>query len=415
MRETYNLEFKQTMTNSFLKTVVAFANYDGGKIIFGLDDEANIIGIENPTKFAIDLENKINDSINPQVSYEIEIDQNYLVILNVESGDDKPYFYKSKSYKRNDSATVEVDNQELKRLILEGKNISYDQVPSTYKDYKFSYLEGKLQEQLGIDKLNNDILKTLELIDKNNELTNAGDIFSDRNSRNMIDIVRFGDDINTILSRFTYKDMSILKAFDLALDKYKEYYNIEKIDGMYRRKIELIPEPAFREAIANALVHRDWMIHSFIQISLTEEGIRIISPGSLTQGISEEEYINGNLSLMRNPIIANIFFRLDIIEAFGTGIRRIKKAYEDEVVKPEFKVYQNSIEVFLPVIEKSLDLSIDENKVIEALINKKLSSSQLGEITGFKKNKLIDLLNSLIEKSVVVREGKNRGTKYKLR
>ena len=415
MRETYNLEFKQTMTNSFLKTVVAFANYDGGKIIFGLDDKGKIIGIKDPTKFAIDLENKINDSINPQVSYEIEIDQNNLVILNVESGDNKPYFYKSKSYKRNDSATVEVDHQELKRLILEGKNISYDQLESTNNDYKFSYLEEKLQEQLGIDKLNNDILKTLELIDKNNELTNAGDIFADRNSRNMIDIVRFGDDINTILSRFTYKDMSILKAFDLALDKYKEYYNIEKIDGMYRRKIELIPEPAFREAIANALVHRDWMIQSFIQISLTEEGIRIISPGSLTQGISKEEYINGNLSLMRNPIIANIFFRLDIIEAFGTGIRRIKKAYEDEVVKPEFKVYQNSIEVFLPVIEKSLDLSIDENKVIEALINKKLSSSQLGEITGFKKNKLIDLLNSLIDKSVVVREGKNRGTKYKLR
>lgn len=415
MRETYNLEFKQTMTNSFLKTVVAFANYDGGKIIFGLDDKSNIIGIENPTKFAIDLENKINDSISPQVAYEIEIDQNNLVILNVDSGDDKPYFYKSKSYKRNDSATVEVDPQELKRLILEGKNISYDQIQSTNNDYKFSYLEGKLQEKLGIDKLNNDILKTLELIDKNNELTNAGDIFADNNLRNMIDIVRFGDDINTILSRFTYKDMSILKAFDLALDKYKEYYNIEKIDGMYRRKIELIPEAAFREAIANALVHRDWMIQSFIQISLTEEGIRIISPGSLTQGISEEEYINGNLSLMRNPIIANIFFRLDIIEAFGTGIRRIKKAYEDEVVKPEFKVYQNSIEVFLPVIEKSLDLSIDENKVIKALINKKLSSSQLGEITGFKKNKLIDLLNSLIDKSVVIREGKNRGTKYKLR
>lgn len=415
MRETHNLEFKQTMTNSFLKTVVAFANYDGGKIIFGLDDKGKIIGIKDPTKFAIDLENKINDSINPQVSYEIEIDQNNLVILNVESGDNKPYFYKSKSYKRNDSATVEVDHQELKRLILEGKNISYDQVPSTYKDYNFSYLEGKLQEQLGIDKLNKDILKTLELIDKNNELTNAGDIFADRNSRNMIDIVRFGDDINTILSRFTYKDMSILKAFDRALDKYKEYYNIEKIDGMYRRKIELIPEPAFRESIANALVHRDWMIQSFIQISLTEEGIRIISPGSLTQGISEEEYINGNLSLMRNPIIANIFFRLDIIEAFGTGIRRIKKAYEDEIVKPEFKVYQNSIEVFLPVIEKSLNLSMDENKVIKALINKKLSSSQLGEITGFKKNKLIDLLNSLIDKSVVIREGKNRGTKYKLR
>ena len=207
MRETYNLEFKQTMTNSFLKTVVAFANYDGGKIIFGLDDKANIIGIEEPTKFAIDLENKINDSISPQVDYEIEIDQNNLVILNVDNGDDKPYFYKSKSYKRNDSATVEVDPQELKRLILEGKNISYDQVPSINKDYKFSYLEEKLQEKLGIDKLNNDILKTLELIDKNNELTNAGDIFADSNLRNMIDIVRFGDDINTILSRFTYKNI----------------------------------------------------------------------------------------------------------------------------------------------------------------------------------------------------------------
>ena len=110
MRETRILEFKETITNTFLKTVSAFSNYDGGTIYFGIDDEGNIKGLPDVKQACLDIENKINDSISPQPNYMLEIQNNNRTIkLTVQSGLQKPYLYKSKAYKRNDTATIEVD------------------------------------------------------------------------------------------------------------------------------------------------------------------------------------------------------------------------------------------------------------------------------------------------------------------
>lgn len=130
MRETYNLEFKEKISNSFLKTVVAYSNYTGGKILFGVNDNGEEVGIDRPIDAMLDIENMINDSIKPQVTYSLDFLDKSIIELLVYPGDEKPYFYKSKSYKRNDSATIEIDNNELKRLILEGNNKSYDQITS---------------------------------------------------------------------------------------------------------------------------------------------------------------------------------------------------------------------------------------------------------------------------------------------
>lgn len=416
MRETRNLEFKERISDSFLKTVVAFANYDGGEILFGVDDNGNYVGLKDLKEDAITIENKINDSISPQIDFEIEVDcKKKIINLKVMPGLEKPYFYKSKSYKRNDSSTVEVDSLELKRLIVEGQNKSYDSLSSKESDYNFAYLEEKFKEIVGIEKINKDILKTLELIDKDSILTNAGYLFADRNEANLIDIVRFGENQNTILSRMQIKGVSILEAFDTSIEKYREYYQFEKIEGSYREKVNLVPEKAFREAIANALVHRDWMANSYIQVSMEKDYITIVSPGGLPSGISEEEYLKGQISVMRNPIIGNIFFRLDIIESFGTGIRRIREAYKDSMKNPSFKIFDNSIEVKLPVLSGVENLNYDEQKIYKVLEAGSLSSSAIADDTGFGKNKVLNLLNDMMDEGYVIKTGRGRGTRYSLK
>ena len=124
MRETRIIEFKETITNTFLKTVSAFSNYNGGEIYFGIDDNGNVKGIADVKQSCLDIENKINDSISPQPDYTLEIQNDSTIKLTVKSGIHKPYLYKSKAYKRNDTATIEVDTLEFSRLILKGKNVS---------------------------------------------------------------------------------------------------------------------------------------------------------------------------------------------------------------------------------------------------------------------------------------------------
>lgn len=416
MRETYNLEFKKKVTDTFLKTVTAFANYDGGKIIFGISDNGEILGLENPYESALAIENKINDTISPKVSYSIEINEKTKVLeLIIYPGEQLPYFYRSKTYKRNDSSTLEVDSNEIKRLILKGKNLSYDKLNSNNTNLQFDYLENKLREITGIDKIDKDVLKTLELMNKDEIYTNAGSLLADKNEYNIIDIVRFGEDEDTILSRYQVKNISILESYDFTVDKYREYYQFETIRGAYREKTEIIPENALREAVANALVHRDWIRKSYIQISMHKDKIVIISPGALPTNLSEREYLESEISILRNPIIANVFFRLDIIESFGTEIRRIKNSYRHSKKKPIFKVFENSVEITLPVISDLEELSDDQNALYSAIKNNELPSSELSERTGFGKNKVLEIIESLINLGYVQKIGRGRGTKYRAR
>ena len=164
MKETKKLEFKSDITNTFLKTVSAFANYEGGEIKFGVADNGAVIGLKNPVQSCLDIENKINDTIRPQPQYELVVQESdKTVTLIVEAGRNKPYTYKSKAYRRNDTATIEVDELELTRLILQGKNINYEELPADNQELSFKILEKRAKQEIGIKSLNKDILKTLNL------------------------------------------------------------------------------------------------------------------------------------------------------------------------------------------------------------------------------------------------------------
>ena len=135
MNESHTLEFKETVSNTFLKTVSAFAHYDGGQIIFGIRDDGTTAGLEDLTQARIDIENRINDSIDPIPDYYLAPDtENRTLTLTVKPGTHKPYFYRAKAYRRSDTATVEMDRLELRRLILEGSNMNYEELTSPKQD-----------------------------------------------------------------------------------------------------------------------------------------------------------------------------------------------------------------------------------------------------------------------------------------
>ena len=417
MRETRTLEFKETITNTFLKTVSAFSNYDGGTIFFGVDDDGNIKGLPDVKQACLDIENKINDSITPQPDYTLEVQNNDQTIkLTVKSGLQKPYLYKSKAYKRNDTATIEVDTLEFSRLVLDGKNIRFEELPCKDQELSFEILHRKLKETVRIENFDKDTLKTLNLYDDVNGFNNAAGLLADKNHFPGIDIVKFGENISIIQKRSTFENISVLEVYEKAIDVFRDYYQYEVIQGADRKKMEKVPEAAFREAIANALIHRVWDVDSQIRVSMFDDRIEIVSPGGLPSGITEEEYLSGKLSVLRNRNLANVFYRLGFVEIFGTGITRIKQLYAESLIKPDFEVSENAIEIVLPIFEKNADLTEDEIVIYKLLSKTMLKPiSEVAPYVPFGKSKTIKLLKEMCQKGVIAVEGKGKGTKYIIR
>ena len=417
MRENKRLEYKENMeSGTFLKTISAYANYGGGKIIFGIADDGTVKGISKPEEACLNLENKINDSIKPVPEYSIEIGEDSTIILSVCEGPYKPYLYKGKAYKRYDSATIEVDRLEYGRLILEGQNQSYEELPSSMQELTFDRLEEELKESLGITSLNEDILKTLELYSEKRGFNNAAALLADRNQFPGIDMIRFGSSIDEIMDRATFEHMSVLAQLSSCIEMFQTYYQYEKIEGVERKQIDKIPEKAFREAIANALVHRAWDVRASIKISMFEDRIEISSPGGLPAGIGREEYLNGQISVLRNPILGNVFFRLKYIEKFGTGIMRINRSYSNALEKPSYQIFENSIQVVLPVIASDEKLSEKDKKILDIIRDKgTVSRSEIEKLAGIVKDSTIRSLNLLLKKHIIEKTGAGRGVKYHIR
>ena len=238
MKENKSLEIKEDISATFLKTVSAYANYVKGMIMFGIADNGTVVGMQDPLDACLRIENMINDNIDPHPDFTIEIDEKTKVVkLTVEEGDNKPYLYKGKAYKRNDSSTIAVDRFEFGRLVLLGSNISYDSTPSKSKELTFNYLAEKLKTVLNVEDINLDVMKTLALYSDKNGYSIAGELFADKNSFKGIDIAKFGEDINIINERIDLSNSSILKQFDEAVSIYKRYYQYEIIDSAYRKRL----------------------------------------------------------------------------------------------------------------------------------------------------------------------------------
>lgn len=216
--------------------------------------------------------------------------------------------------------------------------------------------------------------------------------------------------------RATFENISVLDAYEKSISVFRDYYQYEVIQGADRKKIEKIPEAAFREAIANALIHRVWDVDSQIRVLMFDDRIEIISPGGLPSGITVDEYLDGKISVLRNRNLANVFYRLGFVEIFGTGVTRIKQLYEGNLAKPDFEVSENTIKIVPPVLEDNLNLTEDEHTVYKILSKTMLKPiSEIAPYVPFGKSKTTQLLKAMGRKGVVIIEGKGRGTKYSIK
>lgn len=413
MRETATLEFKQQLSKSYLKTVSAYANYGTGKIIFGIADDGTPVGLADPQDTCLRIEHAINDSIDPVPRFELSIEEDArTVTLTVHEGPDKPYLSSGRAYRRTDTSTVEVSRLEYGRLVLTGEHVSFDALVAKEQNLAFGHLEKELASKLGLKPLDQNSLISLELMAPSGEYCNAAALLADSNHFPGIDIARFGGSINIIHSRHTFERTSVLEQMQRTLEVFDTYYAYEEIVGFERITKTLVPREAFREAIANALVHRCWDVRANIKVGMFADRIEITSPGGLPAGITEELYLAGGPSVARNPILANVFFRLGHIERFGTGIPRILDEYAHETVSPSFALRDSSITVMLPVTVLE-NVTLDEEAILAVLAKgSALTRSQISEKTQLSKSKAIRTLNALVEKGLVTKVGEGRSVRY---
>ncbi len=413
MLETTTLEFKQQLSKSYLKTVSAYANYGTGKIIFGIADDGTPVGLTDPQDTCLRVEHAINDSIDSVPRFELSIEEDTrTVTLTVHEGPDKPYLFSGRAYRRADTSTVEVSRLEYGRLVLTGEHVSFDALVAKEQDLAFSHLEKELASKLGVKPLDQNSLISLELMAPSGEYCNAAALLADSNQFPGVDVARFGESTNIIHSRHAFERTSVLEQMQRTLEVFDTYYAYEEIVGFERITKTLVPREAFREAIANALVHRCWDVRANIKVGMFADRIEITSPGGLPAGITEELYLAGGPSVARNPILANVFFRLGHIERFGTGIPRILNEYAHETVSPSFALRDSSITVTLPVTVLE-NVTPDERAILDVLAKSSaLTRSQIAEKTQLSKSKAIRTLNALIDKKLITKIGEGRSVRY---
>lgn len=433
--EAKNIEYKQEYSKTILKTVCSYANFHDGYIVLGVKDDCTIVGVENINELKLNIENAINDTIIPSPYYEFEIEQAndlQLLLIKVYKGDHTPYTYHGRSYMRRDTSTIQTDMVTNQNLILEGRNLGYEDLVSPSQSLSFNYFETLMRKNFQITSLSDDLMRTLGLINDGN-YNIAAALLSDSSpiKSSVVQLVAFSDTgVGRIKDRLTLDSESVLKQFDDCITFYRKHINTgEIIESAYRKTVADVPYIAYREAVANMLVHRDYSVAVDARVEFYSNRIEVVSPGGLPLGMLKEEYIEGKLSKPRNRKIADIFLRLKIIEKLATGIRRIKEQYIVQEVKPSFLVSENAVIVVLPYVKESSSQKLDTEigqRDISVLTNKErtvydlilqqpmIKRAEIQKHIDLEKSQTIKLINKLRDYGWIIKVGNGPATGYKV-
>lgn len=369
--ETTNIDFKVDLEKekpkSWLKSVSAFANTKGGIILFGVDDKTHEEkGIADVVKATEKISELINARIEPLPRYELnyfEEDGKDFIELEIGDGPITPYFYvadgRKEAFIRSGNQSIPAPAHILQNLILKGKNITFDSLPSEYNvgDLSFTLLAATIKDKTGkkFDKDRDYV--SLGLVDKNNKLTNGGVLLSDQGALNQSKVVctrwnglTKGSVKEDALDdkEYTGSLISLLENTDTFIKNNSK--NSWKVKGMDRVEYEDYPITARREAIVNALIHRDYQIlGSEVHIDMYDDRLEIVSPGGMIDGTQIQNLEIGKVpSMRRNTIISDVFSRLHYMDRRGSGLSRIMESYNDFMEKPRFLSDESSFTVIFP-------------------------------------------------------------------
>ena len=407
-----NVEYKSQMLEDLYKEVIAFANTDGGVIYIGIDDQGNLTGIDDVDETYTKLTNGIRDAIQPDVTMFVRyvLQDNKIIRIEVGEGSYKPYYLKAKGLKPTDGDVFE----EMRTM---DQKLTFEEAEKAFERYGVEFSEDKYIA-LGLRNLHDDQYTNLALLlsDQCQHTTKVA-VFGDTANLTFKDAKEFGGSIFKQLDD-TYSYLSLCNRTAAV---FKGLERIEKSD---------YPEEALREALLNALVHRDYSFSGSIIINVNDAGMEFISIGGLLPGLSAED-IRSGISQPRNRKLAEVFHRLKLIESYGTGIRRIFSLYKDSPVQPKIQVTSNTFKLILPNMNAAAPLSqtkapatatavsaaiTPQMKVVLDYLAEygEMTDEELQELLNIKKTRSYLLTRQMNESGLIEIEGRGAGKRYKL-
>ena len=425
--ETENIEFKSQFTEEIYKEVIAFANTDGGIVYVGIDNDGNVIGLADADQEYTRITNGIRDAIMPDVTMFVRftIQDSKVVRIAVSEGTNKPYYLKGKGlkpsgvYVRQGTSSVPASPEQIRRMIKESDGDMFEEMRSIEQDLTFEAAAAAFKKygvEFGPEKY-----RALGVTQKNDELyTNLALIISDQ-CAHTTKVAVFGDDSNT-----TFKDNKEFggSVFKQLEDTYTYLMLCNKtaatFTGLERIEKQDYPEGALREALLNALVHRDYSFSGSVIINVNDEKMEFISIGGLLPGLSIDD-IRIGISQPRNKKLAEVFHRLHLIESYGTGIRKIYKLYENCPLQPVIEATPNAFKITLPNMNATPDSISEQKSAVTPQMQKVLSFiSEHGQITdaevqsllGIKKTRAFNLIKQMRDMELVQMLGRGEEKRY---
>lgn len=442
LRESETIELKEVVVDDIKKEIIAFANCDGGKLYIGVRDDGTVIGLNDPDSVSLQISNMVRDAIKPDVTmflhYQtIEEDGKEIVAVDIQRGTDRPYYLAKKGmrpegvYVRQGYSSVPATDTAIRRMIKETDGDRFEAMRCLNQELTFE----TTKKEFALRKIDfgPQQMRTLKLIDQDSLYSNLGLLLSDQCAHTIKVAVFQGTDQTIFKDRREFAG-SLMQQMNEVYD-FIDFRNQTRatIEKLRRIDVRDYPEIAVREALLNLLVHRDYSFSASAFISIYADRIEFVSIGGLMPGFDLEDIMVG-ISVCRNQDLANVFYRLHLIEAYGTGMSKIMKTYEGMEEKPTIETTRNAFKITLPNInakyerenasvskaetitssvsrtEKSLS---NEEKVLEyARSHGAITRNDVIELLGVSTSTASRVIRKMVKSNLLRQNGKARSTNY---
>lgn len=437
-QETETIELKSIVMDDLKKEIIAFANCDGGTVYVGVADDGTVLGVENADECALQISNMVRDSIKPDVTmfihYEtLDCEGKAVVAVNIQRGTNRPYYLAKKGlrpegvYVRQGYYSVPATDTAIRQMIKETDGDSFENMRSinqalTFEDTKKEF------EKRNID-FGQPQMQTLKIISADGVYTNLGLLLSEQCPHTIKAAVFEGTNQNVFKDRREFFG-SLMQQLNEVYD-YIDFHNQTHATFQKLLRIDTrdYPEVAVREALLNSLVHRDYSFRASTLISIYEDRIEFVSIGGLLPGLELDDLMMG-VSVCRNPHLANVFYRLQLIEAYGTGMKKIMGAYADAQVQPKITTTNNAFKIILPnvnvapkatetpkEIEKQAVLASDpsEEKILQFLTEHQvITRKEAQALLDVSQSTAGRVLKAMVDNGQIKQLGGSRTTRYAL-
>lgn len=427
------IELKREYVDDIKKTVIAFANCDGGNIYIGVNNDGTVCGIEDTDGIMLKVTNAIRDAIRPDVTMFVDckaeqLEGKTVLCISVQRGTARPYYLQGKGIRpegvfvRQGASTVPATETAIVNMIKDTSGDSYEKARSINQELTFEKTKDFFKKR-NIE-FGNAQMRTLHFIGEDGMYTNLAFLLSDQCSHN-VKLAVFEGCVKTVFKDRKELAGSLLSQLEEAYE-YIERYNRTRAEfsGLDRIDIRDYPTEAVREALLNAIVHRDYSFSGPTLISIFDDRIEFVTIGGLVKGISLDDVFLG-VSVLRNQNLANVFYRLNLIEAYGTGVLKIKGSYADSSVKPLIEASDNAFKITLPNSNDNTNTNIGLKPRKTSVANKRetIILEYCKENDGITRHEIQKLLNvsqatailiikEMIKNRILIKVGQGRNVSY---